>query len=419
MKIRTRIFFVILYLAFSAFVICTHKDNKYVRFDMEGYDKIVQNYWMKPGAYGLPHMFQLGVQKVTGHLPLLRSNDRTGTEEMLEAAIMSTTSPAAKKNVSATVLALVLYNLLPIGRNYLYSAEQVTALRQEVSNVNPAVNLYTDLGVSASSSIKEIAQTYQKQIAVLSHATSSADKEKAQQITYANKVLSNPNTRSLYDAAEIQPTVFSQIIGDTLYIHMKEMSPTTPQEFYWAVNSASSSDSVDSMIIDLRGNIGGSIDVGRGLAGFFLGNDLDAIDFYHQGRYVATSTIFFWKLDQLNKYHQIAVLTDGFTQSTAEIFTEVLQSSKTAYVVGSTTRGWGTVENTYPLKTVLGSTTDFTLYLVNSLTLRSDRQPIEGRGITPDVDVSQAGWQDKLSALFSSASLINAVESTVTQQPLE
>jgi hypothetical protein len=407
---------VFLYIAVSALIISDHCENKYSQFDIGGYDGIIQNYWMSPVAYDLPRIFQLALKKVTGHMPTLRSNDRIGTAMMLDSVMASATSTDAQKQIAVDTLQVVLYNLLPIGRNSLYYSKQVTALRQEVSNINPSANLYGDLGISTTSNQAEIKQAYKKKIASLQNSTSSADRAKAKQVSYAYEVLSNQNTKSLYDTAQIEPTVFNKIIGDTLYVHLKEMSPTTPQEFAWVVDSASSTPSINTMIIDLRGNIGGATDVARGMAGLFLGNNLDVFGLYHQG-YQATSTIFFWKLNELDKYREIAVLTDNLTQSTAEVFTGLLQSFHLAFVVGSTTRGWGTIENTYPIQSAFDPSVGFTLYLVNSLTLKSNGHPIEGNGITPDIDISQKGWQDELPTFSTSASLIKAIESTIAQPP--
>jgi C-terminal processing protease CtpA/Prc len=84
-----------------------------------------------------------------------------------------------------------------------------------------------------------------------------------------------------------------------------------------------------------------------------------------------------------------------------------------AKVVGKTTRGWGTVENTYPMDTVIDEEEKYILLLVNSITLRDDGQPIEGRGVTPDVDISNPNWKNELSKNFKSESMISALKTVL------
>ena len=89
-----------------------------------------------------------------------------------------------------------------------------------------------------------------------------------------------------------------------------------------------------------------------------------------------------------------------------------------ARVVGETTRGWGTVENTYPLTTVIDPSETYSLLLVNSLTLRDDNLPIEGRGVDPDVNVKNLNWKNELGRIFRNTSLIKAVTEMESAPPL-
>ncbi len=398
----------------------------YVRFDMEGYDTIKANYWAASSTYDLPKVFQASLAKVlntsgasnsNAALPVLPSDDRAGTAAMLASVIATSSTPAAQdfdKQLAVATLQVVLYNLQPAGRSSLASSQQVTALRQEVSNVNPTADLYGDLGAATSSSAAALKQSYDQKMATLAHATSSADLAKAKQVAYAYKVLSDQNTRALYTSSGIQPTASNSILGNTLYVRLSKMAPTVVQEFAWDVDAASTTSGLDSLIIDLRGNIGGSTAVAQGFMGLFLGPNQYAFDLFHQGDYQVQRTLL-GKFPELDRYHEIAVLTDNMTQSTAEVLTEALSHFNLAHSVGATTRGWGTVEDTYPLKTAIDPVVSYALILVNSVTLRSDGQPIESRGVTPDVDVSAKGWQARLSSYFRSPGLIQAIESSLAK----
>jgi carboxyl-terminal processing protease len=190
------------------------------------------------------------------------------------------------------------------------------------------------------------------------------------------------------------------------------------QEFENAVSDASTTPGLSSMIIDLRGNIGGSLADAASLLGYFEGANQYAFDLYSQGAYDPVRTTA--NLDpNLARYTEMAVLTDDMTQSTAEILTASLKRYRLVYVVGSTTRGWGTVENTFPMTTTVDASTTYALLLVHAITLRDDQQPIQGRGVDPDVNIADANWKSELSTYFRSASIIAALKKEADQPPIQ
>ena len=134
-----------------------------------------------------------------------------------------------------------------------------------------------------------------------------------------------------------------------------------------------------------------------------------AFDLYHQGNYNVQRTPNIAKLPELEQFKEIVVLTDGATQSTAELVATSFRHFNRAYIVGSQTAGWGTVENTYPLTTSIDSSTSYAILIVHSVTLRDDNQPIQGRGVDPDVDVSDFSWKKKLRDYFRSPDLISNI----------
>ena len=170
------------------------------------------------------------------------------------------------------------------------------------------------------------------------------------------------------------------------------------------------------MIIDLRGNIGGALDFSQYFLGFFQGQSQYAFDLFHLGDYVVQRTVT-GKLPALARYEETAVLADGMTQSTAEVTTAAMKRLHLAHVVGATTRGWGSVEATYPMKTAIDPSTTYSVLMVSYLTLRDDNQPVEGKGVDPDVAIADKNWRSKLSTSFTSPSLISAIEQTVTKPP--
>jgi hypothetical protein len=263
----------------------TFESDEYVRFDMEVYDSILKNYWAPHSQYDLSNFFKLGVEKVSGKSYTLSSTTREATAEMISLAISSATSTEAKKNLALNTAIVVLYNLQPLGRNGILSTQQETQLRQTVANIDTSKNLYQNLGLEKGATPEQVVKAYEKKDEELKKATTTEAKAKREEIAYVKKVLTNPQSKSLYDQAGIEPTIFTHKIGDTLYLYISKISPTTFGEFAYAIDSASSTKRLNSMIIDFRGNVGGSLDFLQNFLGLFVGPNQYAFDLFHQGDY--------------------------------------------------------------------------------------------------------------------------------------
>lgn len=394
--------------------------DAYVRFDMEVYDIIFTNYWQKAPDADLAGLFQLALQKVLNASapPALLTKDRAGAAHMLAVAVTAASSTEAKKQLALNTAVVALYNLQPAGRSGLLSAKQETALRQEVSNIKPTNDLYKDLDVAAGASVAEVQKAFEVKQTALKNDTSAEAKAALAKAEYAKQVLSDTNTKARYDTAKIEPTVFGRVLGKTLYFNMTQVSPTTLQEFAQAVDHASTTPGLDSLVIDLRGNIGGALDFAQAFLGLFIGQNQYAFDLYHQGEYNVQRTTL-GKFAELDRFKEIAILTDNMTQSTAEVTTAAFKRFQLGKIVGTTTRGWGTVENTFPINADIDPENKYSVLLVHSITMREDNQPVEGRGVDPNIDVAKQGWQAELSKAFSSPSLIQVLKQYATQPPLK
>ncbi len=391
----------------------------YVRFVMEVYDSISKNYWAKVKEEDMAKLFQLSIQKVNTQLtpPTLISNSRADVSKMINEALMSVNGTSSKKQMVIDIVNVATYNLEPMGRNGLYSKKQEVALRDNVSNINKEKDLYKDLGVEKGATVAVVEQAYKEKEVILSKSTNPEAIEELKKITYARKVLTDENNKKLYDSSQIEPTISGMIMGTTVYLSISKISPTTLREFATIIDNASTTPRLDSLIIDFRGNIGGALDFLQIFLGAFIGENQFAFDLLHQGEFQVERTKI-PKFEPLARYKEIVVLTDNMTQSTAELTAAVFKRLKLAIVVGSVTRGWGTVENTYPLLTQMSEDEKFSLFLVNSLTLRDDNIPIEGRGVTPNIDINSSTFKKDLRENIRNTSLIKAVEERIKSTPL-
>src|SRR3989344_857531 len=393
------------------------KADVHVEFVMEAYDVISENYWIKGDmpdyfAQNVASTFKLPVK------PTLVTNDRAGVEKMIIDAFKVANSADEKKEFALKIVGSIMNDLPPVGVNALRSDKEEVAFREGISNIDRSKDLYAQLNLETGAPIKKVEEAYEKKVKLLENATSTEAKAELEQLVYAKEVLTNQNTKKLYDEEKIEPTISSEILDSTLYFYIGKIAPTTLLEFAQIVEAASTTPRVNNMIIDLRGNLGGTLDFANHFLGLFLGMNQFAYDLFHQGDHNVQRTMQ-PRFVPLAKYKEIAILADGMTQSTAEVISAAFKRFNLGTVVGEKTRGWGTVEATIPLKTVIDEDVNYALFMVHSLTLRDDNEPIADKGVDPDVDIKTPTWKGDLSNYFRSAGLIKNIQNVIVSGPLK
>jgi len=367
----------------------------------EVYGKVKENYWDNISDPQLIDLFRLASQKEGLILPA-----RIEGKESLISQILNS-NPDDKK--IANIVGTVLASLQPTGRSGLYTEKQEVALKNTVSNINPEKDLYGDLGVTKGASQEAVEKAFKEKEQNLKADGSPAAQEKLKKITYAKEVLTEDAQKQNYDAGGIEPTIFTEVISPgILYMQFKKFSPTSYEEFIKAFESHKDTN-LNSLIFDLRGNVGGAIDATSYFLGHFLGKDQYAFDFYHKGGYEPFKTPT-EKLPTISKFKQVVVLVDQNTQSSAEMMAAALKRYHIGVVVGVPTKGWGTVERVFPLDNQISQDEKYSLFLVHSITLRDDNLPIEGRGVEPNINITSSSWQDQLFSYFRNQVLINTVK---------
>ena len=387
------------------------KKDIYLEFTSEAYDVIKQNYWEKITDEQLTELFKLATEKVSESPQVLDTQDSKGVQEMMLRAIKDLDKDKKKEFVT-NVVNIVLVNLKPFGRSQLYTMQQETQLRETVSNIDKGVDLYESLGVDKTASQEQIAQVYEEKKAELLPQKDTSP-EAAQELAMAERAfaaLSQEQARQTYDQTGAKPTILAQAPNpDIAYIRLTKLSPQSFEEFQTTANNIDKTQNPTALILDLRGNIGGSIDLLQYFLGPFIGQNQLAYEFFHQEEYQPFKTQVGW-LASLVRYKKVVVLIDGQTQSSAEVMAAVLKKYNVGILVGVPTKGWGTVENTFPLKQTLDSSEKYSILLVHSLTLRDDNQPIEGKGVDPVININDQNWQQQLLGYFNYQALVDAVE---------
>lgn len=366
------------------------KKDKYELFIDEVWNKIKQNYWEKVSDKDLSNLFLLAAKKITNEELVLKSEDEAGVEIIVQNL--------KKKEDLPAIIDVTLANLAPFGRSRLYSLKEEKNLADTVNNVNPNSDYFSQLGVGKSASDKEIATAYEKSV-------------KTPEVKQAYKVLKNADSRKIYEISGVEPTIDYRLIGPTIfYMHLTKFSPTSLDEF--ARVTAKVNDKgpeLDTLILDLRGNIGGAIDGLPYFLGPFIGPDNYAYQFYQQGNKQDFKTLTGW-MDSLVRYKKVVILIDENSQSTAEVMAATLKKYNVGVLVGTPTKGWGTVEKVFALDNQISETEKYSLFLVHHVTLRDDGQPIEGRGVEPNISIKDKNWQKELLARFGFPEIVRAVE---------
>lgn len=378
-------------------------------FMSEIYDKIKENYWNNISDGELLDLFKLSLDKNGGNVSVAKFENK---EKFLDAVTKAGGSMKEDQRNSfyAAVVGAVLSSLSPAGRSGLYTQKQEEQLKNTVNNINPEKDLYKDLGLSKGASEAAVQEAYDKEATKLVQDKSPEAQEKLKKIAYAKDTLTQKDKKANYDQKGVEPTIFSKLVTpQILYLQFKKFSPTSLDEFQKAFEAYKNTAGLNALIFDLRGNVGGAIDATAYFLGFFLGKGQYAFDFYHKGEYLPFKTVTD-KLAGISKYKQVVVLIDQNSQSSAEMMAASLKKYHIGVLVGVPTKGWGTVERVFPLDNQISQKEKYSIFLVHSITLRDDNQPIEGRGVDPDVNIKDPDWQSKLLSYFNNAALVNTVK---------
>lgn len=389
--------------------------SSYTAFTREIYNKIKENYWDSITDVQLLDFYKLAVAKF-----LSPDTSEIKNKESLLSYLdeqLKGKDEKTKKDMVVNISSAVLATLNPAGRSGLYTQKLETQLKNTVNNVNPEKDLYKDLGLPKNSSTEAVADAYKKQQDELKKQDTPEAKKQLETIAYANNVLTNKDQKQNYDTAGVEPTIFTKTVTqDIAYLRFSKFSPTSFDEFQKALNSLNVENGPTCLIFDLRGNIGGAIDATAYFLGLFLGNNQYAYDFYHKGEYKPFKTLTN-KLPVIDKFHQIILLVDNQTQSSAELMSASLKRYNRAILVGVPTKGWGTVESVFPLENQIDPSEKYSVFLVHSITLRDDNQPIEGRGVEPNINITSPNWPDMLESFVRYPQLVESVKSIVSKNP--
>lgn len=390
--------------------------NIHLAFVQEVREIILENYWDTLSQEIFVQLHVKAIEQLIAQPLGDRIKNYQDLDQEIEKILSQYPDESAKEEFVVQLADLVLANLEPFGRSRLYSKQLKQELVEKVSNIDPNADHYQSLGIEPNASKEDLEQAYQQQKTELEQQTDAESQQKLAQLEAAHQTLSEPATRAHYDEAGVNPTMQWQLLSpEIFYLKIKQFSPTTVEELHEVTQKVDDrDDQLASLILDLRGNIGGALDGLPYFLGPFIGNNQYTYQLIQQGKTTDFKTRTGW-LPGLVRYKKMVILIDQEVQSSAEILADVLQRYNVGVLVGSTTKGWGTVERVFPISNQLNQDEEYSLFLVHHLTLRSDGTSIEGNGIIPDVIVTHSNWQVQLLKYFSDQSLVEAVEKLIAE----
>jgi len=167
------------------------------------------------------------------------------------------------------------------------------------------------------------------------------------------------------------------------------------------------------LVLDLRGNVGGLLDVAEQVAGIVLpeGSEVGSL----RGRTPANVRTLRARGPAVPQRMPMAVLVDHRTGAGAEIVAAALQDHGRALLIGTKTMGAGTVQTVLPLPGNQGA-----LLITTARVHRANGARLDGVGVAPHLQLDEAGRQipvrTDLAADFNST-LAQRVRTAVETSP--
>ena len=172
--------------------------------------------------------------------------------------------------------------------------------------------------------------------------------------------------------SQVVATVFEDSIG---YIRLRSFQDTSYKDFTNKLTELNLEHNISALIIDLRGNGGGSKNVAIKLADLFVPEGLVCQTINKNG------TLETDKSHEGYVPYPFVVLVDGSSASASEIFAGAIQDHGTGKLIGTTTYGKGIVQYAFALSD--GSYYQYTA----EQWLTPNGNKIHGVGLTPDIYV--------------------------------
>lgn len=175
------------------------------------------------------------------------------------------------------------------------------------------------------------------------------------------------------------PTVYATMYGEVGYVRLFKFNARATQLLESNISELVA-EGAQALIFDLRGNPGGLLDQAVSVSDLFLDSGLVLTQRSRSG----DNETFRSNDGQIAESLPLVVLIDGGSASASEVVAGALRDRGRAILIGTTSFGKGSVQHLYNLAD--GSQ----LHLTAALWFTPDETPIQGQGLSPDIQVQPA-----------------------------
>ena len=204
-------------------------------------------------------------------------------------------------------------------------------------------------------------------------------------------------TRDRIDLTSVSSQIFEKDNKRIGYIKITNFASNTFSQFQTALNKLEENN-IESLIIDVRDNLGGQLEVVTQIASLFLTKDKIVYQLNTNGIIQPI-----YSTGPGNFQKPVTVLINRATASASEVLALALKESANATIIGTTSYGKGTIQESYKLST--GATIKFTV----QEWLSPNGNSINNTGIKPDIEVSESDNSNNISSLENDAVLQTAI----------
>lgn len=168
--------------------------------------------------------------------------------------------------------------------------------------------------------------------------------------------------------------------GNIMHIKLLNFNRNAIVALGEAVEIIQNNPNIKGVVLDIRDNPGGLLDVAIGVLGFFLPRQTTVVHVrYNYFNYRQDTR----RSGELTGYPLVVLVNKG-SASASEIVAGALQDHDAAIIIGETTFGKGTVQEI----NYFGDSSSLKLTVAEWLT--PDENSIQGKGISPDIDIQEA-----------------------------
>lgn len=209
-------------------------------------------------------------------------------------------------------------------------------------------------------------------------------------------------TREIIAIESVKHHYYGAGIG---YIRLSQFQQKSDYELRQALQllNTRSGGSLSGLVLDMRNNPGGLLDQAIKVADVFLDSgeivSTRGRNEQENASYRATNIA-----GKEQRHYPIVILINGGSASAAEIVAGALQDQKRAIVMGTQSFGKGSVQSLIELSDKSG------LRLTTARYFTPNGTSIQARGITPDIHVEQAVWNDSQKVQIREQDLDNHFE---------